>query len=1076
MSLKIYTSNRIERLVDALAITVSTPLSKTFAAEVIVMQSKGMQRWLAMELAKRFGVWANCEYPFPNALVNELFSRVMTVSSSPSIFSKEVMTWRIFEMLPEIITSEPFSLLKSYLSVDDSDLKRFQLAGKIADTFEQYTIYRPDMLHAWQEGNISKPEELWQSLLWKKLTETETGLHRGQMKEAFCSLIRNSPPDKENLPERITVFGVSYLPAYHLEIIAAISEITEVNIFLLSPTREYWADITSSRAISRLSPEQQSSRFEGNPLLASLGWLGREFSHSVIELGSLAEMEFDLYEEPAGNSLLAIMQSDILNLTGAEEGIVRRPVSDDDRSIQIHSCHSQMREIEVLHDNLLYILEQQPDIEPRDILVMTPDIEVYAPYISAVFDTRQDQSIRVPYSIADRRLASEGDVATALIKLLELPGSRITVVQLLDILTLPPVLGCFGLKENDLPIIRNWLEETHINWGLDEADRLRFGLPGYRSNSWRAGIDRLLLGYAMSDDQSSLFNNITPFDDMEGATVEILGKLVDFLEGVSRLLQNLQSPRTLSDWGIQLVDILQNFMAFDDLNSSELFTISKIAEELNALEEQSCYSGNVSFKVFSAWLLSRLDQEQKGLGFMTGGVTFCAMLPMRSIPFKVIAIIGLNDASFPRQNMAPGFDLVSTQPRPGDRSLRNEDRYLFLETLLSARRFLYISFIGQSISDNSEIPPSVLASELLDAIKRGFVTEKGEELEKRLLVRHRLQAFSSDYFSGHKALFSYSRENCIALQEQMGGEQHSQLFMPVAMSEPDEEWRDVSLARLLGFFANPARFFLENRLGIRLKGDEDPLEEREPFEITGLSLYQLQADILKTLIKDEKPELLLPRIHSLGAIPPGIHGDLLFSDIVSDTTRFAEKVKANTRDSEPLNDIDFELALDGYRLHGRLSGLWTKNMLRYRCARIKAKDQITAWIEHLVLNAVKPEQYPCSTTLIMKDKTVSFKKLDNPDFLLNSVLGLYWMGLKSPLPFYPESSLGYASRFAWDPEKAIKKWNDSFIPGIGEIPGEGKNPYFSLCFGQSGEFGSEFDHVSRMLLEPLLLNISQASE
>lgn len=1068
MSLNIYTSNRMESLLDALAGLLQNPLSSVFAPEVIVMQSKGMQRWLSMELAKRFGVWANGQYPFPNSFVTQLFAGTLIDPGDSDQFSPEVMTWKIFGLLPGYIDQDVFTPLRHYLIDVRDDLKRFQLSQKIADTFDQYTLYRADMLGRWEQAGAATSDEAWQALLWRELVAAGNGQHRGALKELFCNLSGSATPALKQLPERVSLFGISYLPNYHLEIIAAAAQTTEINLFLLSPTREYWADILSEKSMARLSAKERDLRIEGNPLLASLGKLGRDFSNMTIELGTLAAVESDLYIEPEGDGLLQSIQSDILNLSGAEKDTIRKIISEEDCSLQIHSCHSPMREVEVLYDQLLSLLENEPGLAPRDILVMTPDIETYAPYITAAFDGIRDQSRRIPYSIADRRLASEGEVASVLLRLLALPGSRLGVVQLLDILSLSTVRRNYGLEEEDLATIRDWLERTNVRWGLDEQDRLDLGLPGYRSNSWRAGLDRLLLGYAMSDLNGNLFNDMLPFDDLEGSVVSLLGKLYDFVDRVGQVVQELNRPRRLCDWCELVRNLLNEFVVSDDDTARELAEISRLIDELAQQEQQSGYGGQVSFAVIRALVNSRLEEEQKGLGFMTGGVTFCAMLPMRSIPFKVIAMIGMNDGAFPRQNIAQGFDLIAqSSPQRGDRSLRDEDRYLFLETILSARNCLYISYIGQSIRDNSEIPPSVLVSELLDAIQRGFLPD-GEvaTIEQQLVTRHRLQAFSRQYFSNDPQLFSYSEENFRALIEKTSGGINSTIFMPQPMAEPEGEWRDVPLAKLLRFFANPSRFFLENRLGIRLENIMEALEEREPFAAEGLTSYALKSEILDLALKGADPEILLPKVRSLGILPPARHGDLLFAEHVREVKKLAGTVSETIGAAAALPYLDVDLEISGFRLYGRLNQIWPERMYRYRCAKTKAKDQIRCWIEHLVLNAAGLEGYPRESMLIMTDKSTSFTPVADPHSLLQSILELYWQGLSSPLRFFPESALAYAgAKIPWDLGKARNKWQDD---SYNDIPGEGSDPCFRLCFGKLDPFDAEFERISRLLLEPLL--------
>ncbi|NOQ41538.1 MAG: exodeoxyribonuclease V subunit gamma, partial [Desulfuromusa sp.] len=690
MSLNIYTSNRMENLAEAFAEVLKKPLTSPLTPEVVVVQSRGMQRWLAMELAGYFGVWANSNYPFPNAMIQQLFATVLEDVPDSSSFTPDIMTWKILDLFPKLLQRDEFLPLRHYLADDQDGLKGFQLAEKIADTFDQYTLFRPLMLLEWERGD----DEGWQSVLWRELLGNSGEQHRGQLMDAYRLQIAGNNGEYQKLPERISLFGISYLPKYHLEILAATAQITEVNLFLLSPTREYWADILSSKEQARLTPAERALRIEGNPLLASLGKLGRDFSDMVIETGDLASVQEDLYFDSGHATLLQSLQSDILNLSGSELDREKIPLDSEDHSVQIHSCHSPMREIEVLHDQILNLLEQQEGLEPRDILVMTTDIEIYAPYIVTVFEGCQDPALKIPFSIADRSLANDGEIVAVLLKLLLLPDSRLTVVELLDILEATPVRKRFDLDEDELEMIRGWLEDVRVRWGLNEEDRVRFGLPSYRENSLQAGLDRLLLGYAMPSSKGSLFNDISPYDDIEGSNAGALGKLCEFVSRISSLRENLKRPQTLGQWSARIRTLLADFIADDEETAREAALVADLVTSLGGFEEKSAFSGEVSLKVVRSWLSDRLEQAEQNFGFMTGGVTFCAMLPMRSIPFKVIALIGMNDGAFPRQTRPPGFDLIAQHPQRGDRSLRDEDRYLFLEALLSARQCFYLSFVG----------------------------------------------------------------------------------------------------------------------------------------------------------------------------------------------------------------------------------------------------------------------------------------------------------------------------------------------------------------------------------------------
>ena len=1064
MPLNLYTSNRMEVLVDTLSATLRKPLNLPFAKEVIVVQSRGMQRWLSMELAGRFGVWANGHYPFPNAMVQELFQMLFPAIPDTFLFAPEVMGWKIMRLLPELLHTEPFGTLRHYLSDDPDGLKLFQLSEKIADTFDQYTLFRSEMLSGWEAGESQPAADEWQPILWRKLADAE-GSHRGRLKELFCRQLSPASPAVKEIAERITLFGISYLPKFHLDMLSAVARVTEVNLFLLSPTREYWGDILSRKASARLSEKERALRTEGNPLLASLGRIGRDFSDMIIDLSDSALHQEEHYDDPGEHCLLHALQSDILNLSGTGEEGELRPLDSRDRSVMIHSCHSPLREVEVLYNNILATLEDSPDLNPRDIVVMTPEIESYSPYIATVFGTAsggRDGAAAIHYSIADRRMMNEGEIASAVLKLLALSGSRLAASELFDLLASPPVSRCFLLESDELDVIREWIENTGIRWGMDEGDRTARNLPGYRENSWKAGLDRLLLGYAMPD-ENLLFNGILPYDDLTGSAAETLGKFAGFITAVERFVKSIERPRPLEQWRTWFKSLLADFIAPSALSEREFATIAALGEQLGDVASHAEYTGEVTPAVILSSLRARLELQEQGLGFMTGGITFCAMLPMRSIPFRVVALIGMNDSAFPRQSAAPGFDLIAREPQKGDRSLRNEDRYLFLESILSARDLLYISYVGQSIKDNSELPPSVLVSELLDAVRRGFCMPDGDTVEKHLVIKHRLQAFNRAYFSASSPLFSYSEENYSALVEKECPSVPSRPFMGSPLDEPPGEWKTVSLERLLRFYDNPAAFFLQQRLGIRLESTLEPLEDREPFAVQGLELYSLKQELLEVVLEGGECSELLPLYRSRGLLPPARHGELLFSKILDEVQQFAATVQEKSGGNGPLAPLEIDLQLGDFRLTGQLGRVWPQSLLHYRCAKLKMKDQMRGWIEHLVLNTAEQPGYPRESCLVMVDGTKNFDAVADASGHLEDLLKYYWQGLSMPLRFFPRSSLAYATKENLD--AARKEWRDDTF---NNRPSEGSDPAIHRCFGSAEPFDDEFCSLAVELLRPMM--------
>jgi len=1079
--LRLFTSNRLEILTDRLSAVLSEPLTSPLETEVVVVQSRGMERWISMQLARRQGVCANFRFPFPNHFVHEMFQKCLPDLSEHSPFDPGVLTWRIMKLLPSCIARPGFESLRAYLSDTQGDLKRFQLSERIADTFDQYLLFRPQMILNWEKGQADH----WQAVLWRELVKACGKAHRAALGKRFLETLKDSSALQKDLPERISIFGISALPRFHMEIFSGLARLTDVNLFLMNPCRQYWGDIVSDWEMTKKTVSQSTGEFtpedlyldKGNSLLGSMGTLGRDF-FDLINTFDLEE--FPSFEDPVENHLLSSIQSDILDLRDAQyNSAEKRVIRPNDTSIQIHSTHSPMREMEVLYDQLLYMFEKDPDLSPKDILVMTPDIETYSPYIQAVFDRPVDDPGRIPFSIADRSIRKESDMVDAFLAILDLTNSRFGASQVLAVLGSHTVRRKFGFMETDLDLIRRWVDETRIRWGIDGKSRAEFGLPPSTENTWRTGLDRLLLGYAMPGQEEKMFDDVLPYDLVEGAEALVLGRFCDFVAQLFSHATSLGQPRTLDKWAESLLRLLEDFFLSDEDSERE---IQVIRQTLNDLDKLSTLSGAgfdeaVDINAIKWHLGHALEQKGFGFGFITGGITFCAMLPMRSIPFKVICIVGLDNDAYPRESKPLGFDLMARDPEPGDRSRRNDDRYLFLEVMLSVRAKLYISYVGQSIQDNSLIPPSVLVSELMDYIEQGF-DMPGENILDHIVTRHRLQAFSPGYFKTDNSLFSYSRENFEAAQGILEPRRSPVPFISRRLGDPPgPEWKTVDLNDLSRFFGNPARFLLEKRLAVTLEERKWKLDEREPFEIRGLEKYHLEQSLVKRDLEGKDPHDFLPLARALGQLPHGTVGECLFEDMISGSARFAEKISSYLKGPQSV-PLEGDICISGFRLTGRIDSIYPERLIKYRYTRIKPKDRLNTWIQHLFLNRFATDHNPRMSLLAGlspkgKDPqwvAYEFRPVENSQEILENLLEKYWEGLLMPLHFFPRSSWAYVERVLekGNPqEDALENARNTWT-GNDYAPGECEDAYYQLCFAHTDPLDSAFQDIAEEVFGPLM--------
>ncbi len=1081
--IRLHSGNRLEVLADRLAEVVARPPSDPLVQELIVVQSRGMERWLTMQLAERLGSWANCRYPFPNALAWEMFKLAFDTLPDENPYSPDAIAWRLMEILPDCNEKPGFEPLRSYLSGTSSELKHFQLARQIADLFDQYTIFRPRMLAAWESGR-SCVQCRWQAELWKMLVAVEPTPHRGRLLLEFRKTMGSKKQLLGKIPERISVFGIPSLPPYHMEILSALACRTEVNLFLLNPCREHWFLISSTKekARSAIRSRQQPGLFdsldEDNPLLASMGSQGRDFHGFLYDGFQLDEGGGGLFLQPEGGGILQRIQSEILNLTDGTATTVKHPIAGDDRSLQLHSCHSPLREVEVLHDRLLELFETTPGLAPRDILVMTPRIDDYAPYISAVFGGPGDDGRRIPYAIADRSVTSTASLVRGFLSLIDLAESRCGASQVLDLLEHPAVSRRFGMDRGGLTTVRQWVTDSGIRWGVDAEDRICEGLPPFSENSWRVGLDRLLLGYALQGDGTTLFSGILPYADLEGGEARLLGELLEFTDLLFAFRRERGVQRSLFEWADYLASLLESFFLPDDGLQRELTLLTATFAELRKGRDFG-FSGRIGLAVVRSWLLQQLERDNPGQGFLAGKVTFCAMLPMRSIPFRVIAMIGMDDGIFPRRDSPSGFDLMAAFPNRCDRSIRNEDRYLFLEALLSARDALYISYVGQSSRDNAPLPPSVLVSELLDYAERSFRLSGSEDddmrslVRNRLVIKHHLQPFHPAYFSSdNPRFFSYSEDNCRAAESRLEGGGESRLFAGLPLAPPAKEEWIVTLDELALFLRSPAGHFLRNRLGIRVDRITAPVEDNEPFSVDPLAGYLLCDELVDRILSGGDAGTLADSFRARGLLPPAGQGRVAFEALREKAERFAATVAPLVAEKE-LEPLQLDVQLGDFRLTGRVGGIHPGGLVRHRSARSKSKYLLSCWLEHLALNLAAPSGYPRGSSLVALDCISSFSPLQDPGTILMDLLDLYRQGLCEPLPFFPECSFVFSE----EPErtdKVVTVWNGSEWGG--GHPGErAKDQAFDLCFGRMAPealFTSDrFREISDAVYGPLLVSL-----
>ncbi|WP_194208250.1 exodeoxyribonuclease V subunit gamma [Superficieibacter sp. 1612_C1] len=1040
--LRVYHSNRLDVLEALMEFIVERErLDDPFEPEVVLVQSTGMAQWLQMSLSRRFGIAANIDFPLPASFIWDMFVRVLPDIPGESAFNKQSMSWKLMTLLPELIDGDEFVMLRHYLHDDTDKRKLFQLASRVADLYDQYLVYRPEWLTRWEAGELIDgldENQRWQAPLWKALVEHTAALgqplwHRANLYQRFIRTLEQASEPPAGLPSRVFICGISALPPVYLQALQALGKHVDVFILFTNPCRYYWGDIKDPAFLARLVARQRKHHLEqrelplfrdtqqaaglfnddgeqdvGNPLLASWGKLGRDYMYLLAGMERYEEL--DAFVDITPDNLLHNLQYDVLELQNAAvpgrtaEEFVRsdskRRLEPDDRSLMIHVCHSPQREVEVLHDRLLAMLEDDPTLTPRDIIVMVADIDSYSPFIQAVFGSATGDRY-LPYAISDRRARQSHPALQAFISLLSLPDSRFVSEDVLALLDVPVLAARFNINEEGLRYLRQWVNESGVRWGMDDDNVRELELPATGQHTWQFGLTRMLLGYAMESHEGE-WRSVLPYDESSGLIAELVGHLASLLMQLNIWRRGLAQDRPLTEWLPVCREMLNDFFLPDQDTEAAL---ALIEQQWQAIIEQgtgSHYAEPVPLSLLRDELAQRLDQERISQRFLAGPVNICTLMPMRSIPFKVVCLLGMNDGIYPRTLSPLGFDLMSHKPLRGDRSRRDDDRYLFLEALMSAEQKLYISYIGRSIQDNSERYPSVLVQELVDYIGQSHYLagdedrncdESEQRVKAHIMHLHTRMPFDAENFKTDERQ-SYAREWLAAASQQ--GEAHSAFIQPLPPLSIDT----LPFDQLQRFWAHPVRAFFQQRLRVNFREEESEIPDAEPFTLEGLTRYQLNQQLLNTLVDEEDADKMFRRYRAAGQLPYGAFGEIVWDTQLQEMQTLADRVIEHR---QPSQSIEIDLQCGGISITGWLQQVQPDGLLRWRPSLLSVSQGMQLWLEHLVYCACGGTGE--SRLLVRKDGEWRFPPLtaEQARAFLDDLVAGYLKGMTEPLLLLPES-------------------------------------------------------------------------
>lgn len=1101
----VYYSNQLEKQKEILSsLFKSLPPEDPFQQDIILVQSPGMAQWLQIELAKETGISANLKFPMPASFIWQLYAQNLPATALENPFDKDSMTWRLMRLIPTFLEKESFSPLRNYLasSPHSEQYKLYQLSSKIADLFDQYLVYRPEWIFAWEkgedeqitaqiqkqqpnlnntlfeqiQGNTKWQGELWRALVVDVKSDVGDATHRAALHNQFLALLADKKAPKK-LPLRIFIFGIPALPTAYLNILQAMSSEVDIHLFFNNPCQEYWGDISDLRLdylrsrnryqfnkqnenqplfsedqLSQLENDQFDVTYQkenlqvGNPLLAAWGKMGRDFLYTLVrDEEHIPTYPVNAYQEIESNSLLGQLQSQILHLENKPLNIAK-----NDRTLTLHSCHSAMREVEVLHDYLLDLFNQDPNLTPKDVVVMVADINQYTPYIQAVFGQKNGDAPQIPFSLSDNKLSESDVLVSSYLTLLRLKESNFSAEDVLALLDIPAMRERFNISLADLPLVREWVADSGIRFGLQKNQ------DGINFNSWQAGLERMILGYAMREEHG-IWQDSLGLNSSYGLKGELAGNLSHFFTALSALHETLQQAHSIEKWQEILTALLSDFFVQNEDTSDTIFyiqeKINELAEHLKVLH----FTEELQADVIADVITMKLEDAPNSLKFLAGKVNFCTLLPMRSVPFKAVCLLGMNDADYPRTQTPNSFDLMQYHHQKGDRVRRDDDRYLFLEALLAARDYCYISYVGRSITDNQPKEPSVLVSQLVDYINQG-------QSENTLtVIEHPMMAFSPDNFKYNEKFTRSFATKWLPIAQFDASSNNSEFA--VTMTENPEKIEEIELDRLVSFVENPVKFFFEKQLGVYFRDEDDRIADSENFTLSGLDNYALNNDLI--YLDEQNFADYFRQAEVKGVLPRAEFGKVYAENIRDNVLEFKKKI-ADLGEAKHAS-VDFNLSVDWQnenqeiRLFGYIEPLFgdDSQVIQWHFAKYKDRYCIRPWIYYLIQCVT--QENALSPKLITQDQVLELPSIEREAALaqLQTYVKDY---LQSQIEIQLVPTIRNINDFIVDDESEVDFDNISTkLQELGEDSyGAQADPYWSRILAQTSRF-EQTENIEKLL-------------
>lgn len=1023
-------SHNLNTLASALSEKlVETAPDDPFVSQKIIVPNLDTARWFKLFAADQNGIAANLECMLPAEWLWRQTRKIYP--DLPGLLQSDLqpMKWSLFELLSDPEAREKFQILNRYIESQPQERREqaaFQLAGQIASVFDGYLVYRPEMVLRWQKGHSEKGDEKWQSELWRMLNKSWKKSGEDSQKnraELYAEVTKALSEKKLESEDALYILNPGLLPLPLVKMLEKTALQSDVFFYQI-----------------RLS---KSGRENVNELAQVFGRESESIDNVINYLDS--DEVLNLYPQISKKSALHRVQGEIV------EGV---PVSkfpemkDGIQGIEVRSCHSSLREIEVLHQFLLEMFEEDESLHPDDVLVVTPDLETYRPYIKAVFDQAEEGRPHIPYHAGYSSRSSDTGIERSLLRLLSVIDSRFEFSDVIDHFMMKPVRQTFGVSESDCNKLKRWIEENHVVWGLNAEHRKEFGQPAEELQTWNSAVRRGWYGNLFGGEEGDSLDDLLLYQSIRTANDQaVWASFSNYMYRLDTMRKEIKRKKTCPDWSEWLSNKMDSLFDAASFEGVEAQSIRRIIGQISEQSEVAACRQEISFSLFKSELTSMLDRHKASGALFTNGVTFSSMVPVRSIPFKIIALIGLNESSFPRKQVTPDFDLMAQNPLPGERNRKNEDRNLFLESVMAARDVHYCSYIGQSPVDNETIPPSTIVGEWVDVLSKA----SGMEAEN-IIKKEALSGFSPTNFESGKNYSGVYLQTAQTMLDDEDSTSGLKLDQEIPLEESAEP---IQLDDMVRFYSNPIQWFLRKRFDISLREMD---EEKDEFQLDHLEKHILFQRVFGWVLDGKSDQKIQKYLVQSGAVPVGWPGQQKVLELKGNV-RSAISVLNQMNIRPKLDQYPISISVDEDRIEGSLTSYSDHQFVDINPSKFSGKIAIHSWIRHLC--GELSGHFEAGNSILFCDlkggdpKKKVFKPVHNSAEILAELIHFYRDGLTHPQTFFPKTLYAFEERERdGKPDgysKAASKFNtDDFSFG------ENHDLSIKTLLGESIEFQKEF--------------------